>query len=489
MSWTICLYCLTVSGRYYLLQTKFGINVPYVAITTASRAEMKVHPKVRCTQLCSLLLGSSSVDVDDDTLGINVDQTNKQLAMIQDAELVAKIRADDVLRRLASLIMRPYEYPWIGDDEDDNKIAKANSKSEAMSKKIAVYFAIVAISSLVKANYGATSSLMCMASLLYLLNRYHSQKRHRMTTLLQSHAHLDLPKRLQHIWPQLLELPSIGTFRDYIPSKLDKTAYPKCEFGEIGAGLVAKLEKARLACDSPELVEVVIVDAGNNTDLLVVLSESSYWGKVQVISHQSGTGRGPTLNAGADVSKGQFLTFLHSDTLLPPSWDSKVRNCLTNKENTMCAFSFGIDRSESVGALPPGVKAVETTANWRSHMYALPYGDQVLSISSSVLQYLGGYPYQCLMEDYELVALIRNRSMQLKKKDLDEKLDIIGGDPALCSPRRWQKLGVLKVTYTNSYLVKLYNNGLDPEQLFRRYYGAETKLARSPWEIKLSSKR
>jgi len=42
----------------------------------------------------------------------------------------------------------------------------------------------------------------------------------------------------------------------------------------------------------------------------------------------------------------------------------------------------------------------------------------------------------------------------------------------LYSPRRWEKLGVLYTTYTNSYIIKRYNSGIvTPDELFYEYYG------------------
>jgi hypothetical protein len=144
------------------------------------------------------------------------------------------------------------------------------------------------------------------------------------------------------------------------------------------------------------------------------------------------------------------------------------------------------------GPLPPGIKAVETTANWRTHMYSLPYGDQALSIPSVIFQYLGGFPDQCLMEDYELISLLRRRAALLPQWGVKEKehIVIIGGTPALCSPRRWQKFGVLYVTFMNSRLVNLYASGNTPDSIFLHYYGLpppHRSSSLAPWEEALSS--
>ena len=147
--------------------------------------------------------------------------------------------------------------------------------------------------------------------------------------------------------------------------------------------------------------------------------------------------------------------------------------------------------------VPPGIRAVQTTANLRTYLFSLPYGDQVLSLHACTFHFLGGFPDQCLMEDYELVSLLRRRATLFAVSHKPgliarEALTIIQGDPALCSPRRWQKFGVMYVTYMNSKFVNLYagQRKMDPDELFQLYYGkAPPKRCAviSPWEAELAN--
>eukprot|EP01083_Nonionella_stella_P068645 182463_1 len=167
-----------------------------------------------------------------------------------------------------------------------------------------------------------------------------------------------------------------------------------------------------------------------------------------------------------------------------------------------CAFRFGIDtspeglsptfssatsgsdsKSSSSTYVPPGIRAVETLANIRSEIYSLPYGDQVISLLKNVFDFLGGYPDQCLMEDYELVTFIRRRAAFLPAMmedycletncEIDDEQDqrealawereevkIIPGRPSLCAIRRWQKFGVAYVTFMNYNFVTKYRGGM-----------------------------
>jgi hypothetical protein len=74
------------------------------------------------------------------------------------------------------------------------------------------------------------------------------------------------------------------------------------------------------------------------------------------------------------------------------------------------------------------------------------------------------------MEDYDLIAVLR---MRARVRRGVEKLEIIEGDPVLCSPRRWEKLGVLLTTFTNSSIVNSCARGIDPDKLYKEYYGQE----------------
>jgi hypothetical protein len=233
------------------------------------------------------------------------------------------------------------------------------------------------------------------------------------------------------------------------------------------------------------------------------------WGEVQMLFFPDGTGRGPCLNYGHTYATGDILSFLHSDTKLPYDWDVAVMRTLyggsttstTKKDDddddrvrslsppavVACAFAFGIDDntddSSSSGVLPPGLRAIETTANLRCQLWSLPYGDQCLSLRRVVFEYVGGFPHQCIMEDYELVVLLRERG---NVRTLSKPYT------ALCSPRRWQRYGVLFVTYMNSYLVRQYKAGtMSPADIYNRYYGDNSTNNimkvddQSPWEKRL----
>ena len=171
------------------------------------------------------------------------------------------------------------------------------------------------------------------------------------------------------------------------------------------------------------------------------------------------------------------------------------KDCISNSCYVSgCAFRFGIDKSSVRFYDNPleyiGMKIIEFATNYfRCIIYGfnLPFGDQCLSFRKSFFDYIGGFPDQCLLEDYDLVSFLGKRTKTLGCNI--ERLEIIPGNPALCSPRRWLKLGVFKTTMTNSKIIKAHAGGMDPDELFQTYYRAkppvrEYKLAK--WERTLT---
>jgi glycosyltransferase involved in cell wall biosynthesis len=308
----------------------------------------------------------------------------------------------------------------------------------------------------------------------------------------------DLPPSLQQdtlmecmirIWPRLLTLPD-----DDDSPKGDSYPYSLSviisAYKEDGIVLRSKLQHALEGAHKPQEIQWIVVDAGQCSHLDVVVSMLPTTATTLQLVKGHGGGRGPSLNQGAQHAQGRILVFLHADTRLATGWDVAIRNafdCQPSRTTSAAAFSFSIDTTShglQGGPCPPGIKAIEATANWRTQLFSLPYGDQCISIPKVYFDYLGGYPHQCLMEDYELISLLRHRRMACQ-----ERLAILPLS-AYCGPRRWQALGVLYVTYTNSRCVRSYVNGvLTPDQLYEIYYGCHgTESAmpkKSPWEVQL----
>ncbi|MBL4747684.1 MAG: TIGR04283 family arsenosugar biosynthesis glycosyltransferase [Magnetovibrio sp.] len=143
----------------------------------------------------------------------------------------------------------------------------------------------------------------------------------------------------------------------------------------------------------PDL-NVVVVDGGSTDGTQLAAQESG----AKVI--ECAPGRGRQLAFGAANTSGQWLLFLHADTVLPSDWEDHVRRYIAVALNVQKAAYFQLrfdDRSA-------GATRVAMLANWRAKAWGLPYGDQGLLIHRTLYDEVGGYPADLqLMEDVHLV--------------------------------------------------------------------------------------
>jgi hypothetical protein len=253
----------------------------------------------------------------------------------------------------------------------------------------------------------------------------------------------------------------------------------------------------------------------------VTNEEPSVWGELKVVTipFGEGGGRGKTLNVGAGQATAPILTFLHADTMVPLGWDENIKRALSLFSSSSetadegyfphaCAFTMAIDdhkessshtttnsslsplsqsqplpTSSSSKSEPPGLLGAEWLGVLRCHC-GLPYGDSVLSFSRSMFDYMGGYPEQPLMEDYEVMDWLRLRSILLSTiyrmtttKRRNKDIGMVRGeglvllrDRAKCSPRRWKKYGVAYTSLVNAICIFRYHGKATAEDLFDFYY-------------------
>jgi rSAM/selenodomain-associated transferase 2 len=161
------------------------------------------------------------------------------------------------------------------------------------------------------------------------------------------------------------------------------------------------------------------------------------------------------MNRGAAVATGEFLLFLHADTLLPPDYPALIRSTLAPPGVAGGAFAFAL-----AGDFP-GRRLIECGTNLRARRRQLPYGDQGLFVSRVLFDRVGGFPDQPIMEDYEFVQRIQRLGRVA-----------IAPAAAVTSGRRWQRRGAVGTTLVNQLIVLGYRLGVSPARLARWYRGA-----------------
>ncbi len=193
--------------------------------------------------------------------------------------------------------------------------------------------------------------------------------------------------------------------------------------------------------------EIVVVDGGSR-DATVALARQ---GGARVLN--VARGRGGQLAAGATMTSGAWLLFLHADTVLDQAWSGAVRAFVEAPENSVRAavFRFALDDAD------PRARRIERWARWRGRVWGLPYGDQGLLISRRLYESLGGFRPLPLMEDVDLVRRIgRGRLVEL---------DAV----ARTSAARYRAGGWIWRPLRNLSILTLYFLGVPPVVLKRLY--------------------
>ena len=199
------------------------------------------------------------------------------------------------------------------------------------------------------------------------------------------------------------------------------------------------------------LKEVIVADGGSEDATAGIAEEC---GAVLISAPK---GRGSQLAAGAEVARGDWLLFLHSDTVLGNDWEAEVA-CFIDNEMTSglsvraAHFRFALD---DPGFMP---RIMERGVAFRSRALGLPYGDQGLLIKRSHYQQLGGFRSLPLMEDVDIVRRIGRRRLASLRSS------------ALTSAIRYRRDGYVRRILTNLTCLTLYFFRVPPARL-ARFYG------------------
>ena len=199
------------------------------------------------------------------------------------------------------------------------------------------------------------------------------------------------------------------------------------------------------------IVQEAIISDGGSTDDTYAIADAAGTHVVQ-----APRGRGPQLEAGAAAAKGDWLLFLHADTVLEPGWVNEVTSFIerieTGRRKPAAAyFRFALNDD---GFMP---RLIEMMVAVRCMLLSLPYGDQGLLISRRHYQRLGGFRPLPLMEDVDLVRRIKRRELCGLKT------------AAVTSAKRYQDDGYLVRSFRNIGLMLLYLLRVPPRVLARLY--------------------
>ncbi len=197
----------------------------------------------------------------------------------------------------------------------------------------------------------------------------------------------------------------------------------------------------------PYVREVIVVDGGSHDGTQDIAQQQAD----RLVTAEKG--RGSQLRAGAQAAKGDWLLFLHADTVLEQNWGREVSNFIAanGAQDRAAYFTFALD-DESDEA-----RRLEKIVCLRCRLLGLPYGDQGLLIRRAHYEKIGGFRDIPLMEDVDIVR-------RIGKKHLHGL-----ATRALTSAQKYRKLGYGRRMARNVFCLSLYFLGISPQRILKFY--------------------
>ncbi len=192
--------------------------------------------------------------------------------------------------------------------------------------------------------------------------------------------------------------------------------------------------------------EVILVDGGSEDQTRRIADSTG-----ATILTALEKGRGAQLKYGAEHARGDWLLFIHADTVLTRDWAERVHDHIGAHSDKAAAFELAF-RSDH-----PMAKKVAARANWRARKLGLPYGDQGLLLSRKLYQDAGGYKALPLMEDVDLVQRLGKARIRLLSAQ------------ARTSAEKYETRGWRRRSLSNIWRMLRYKLGASPEKLAKTY--------------------
>ena len=188
--------------------------------------------------------------------------------------------------------------------------------------------------------------------------------------------------------------------------------------------------------------EVLFADGGSTDDTVSKIPDT-----YRVIP--CGKGRAVQMNTAAREATGDYLWFVHCDSRIPEDALQQINGSAAD----FGCFHIGFDYDG------PFMGCNTFMSNRRAIMDHIAFGDQGIWIRRELFLNQGGFPELPIMEDYEF-------SRQMKRQKI--RLKVLPGR-IITSGRRYQTNHPLKTMWSMIWLRHLYRNGMDIQEIARRY--------------------
>ena len=188
--------------------------------------------------------------------------------------------------------------------------------------------------------------------------------------------------------------------------------------------------------------EIIIADGGSQDRTVEIAAAAG----ARIV--YAAKGRASQMNLAAATATGEFLLFLHADTLPPENDPAIIRSILHTPGTSAGAFRFALKGELRTARL------IEHMVNLRCHLFQTPYGDQGLFLRRRIFRHAGPFPKWPVLEDLHLVRMLK-------------KIGRIhtSAEAARTSPRRWQKGGTLRTFLRHQLMLAAYHLGVPAKHI------------------------
>lgn len=185
--------------------------------------------------------------------------------------------------------------------------------------------------------------------------------------------------------------------------------------------------------------EVLVADGGSSDETRDIASRMG----ARVV--EGACGRAAQMNLAAASATGEYLFFLHADTVPPEGYQELLIRTLNRPRVAGGAFGLGIDCE--IGAAGLIEKLVDLRCRW----FGPPYGDQGLFVRRALFDRVGGFPEIRIMEDFRMVGRLKRLGMV-----------VVAREQVRSSGRRWRSGGLIRTFLKHQLMLLAHHIGVPP---------------------------